>query len=190
MSAGNARIARLLRLFPEHMRTLRQGLQGPPDAPGGERVVVQAAIFGAEGVLLAVRRTPRGWEFPGGHLAPGEAEAAGLLREVREETGLEVAAERFIGEYRRTGFWPHRARVWRCRPVGGALRPSAETQKLRWWNPAAPPATLLPWHRGPLADALANPPEARSRIERQGLRAILASLVIDARMRWSDDEAR
>ena len=111
------------------------------------------------------------------------------MREVREETGLEVAPERVVGHYRRTGFLPHTARVYRCRVVGGTLRPSTETPVVRWWDPHAPPRTLFPWYRAPLADAIAPDGEPREVEERLGVGAILAGFSIDARMRWTDDAA-
>jgi len=156
-------------------------------APRRERtplVVYQAVIVASEGVALAVRRELRGWELPGGAAQPGEGGEAALRREVAEETGLAVEIEAFVGDYHRSGFRPHTARVYRCRPVGGALRPSAETPAVAWFDPNALPRTLFPWYRGPLADALAKLPDPVAIHERQGWRHVAAGLAIDLAMRW------
>ena len=59
-------------------------------------VEVVAALIRWRGLLLVQQRRELGslpslWEFPGGKLLPGEAAAAGLARECREELGIEVA---------------------------------------------------------------------------------------------------
>ena len=57
---------------------------------------VKAVVRDEQGRILLIRRAPKSkyfrcqWELPGGKLDPGEAFDAGLLREVAEETGLEV----------------------------------------------------------------------------------------------------
>ena len=54
--------------------------------------VVAAAIVRDGSVLIAHRaQRPRGWEFPGGKVEPGESESDALRRECREELGVEVA---------------------------------------------------------------------------------------------------
>jgi ADP-ribose pyrophosphatase YjhB (NUDIX family) len=113
-----------------------------------------------------------------------------VRREIREESGVEVEVESLVGDYVRTGFRPHRARVWRCRAVGGYLRPSEETLRAGWFDPSAPPETLLPWYRQPLADALARHPTPVLRQERLGPAAVLAGMRIDLRMRWRGEAAR
>jgi 8-oxo-dGTP diphosphatase len=144
--------------------------------------IVQAVIEGPEGVLLAVRWELRGWELPGGGVEPGEDDAAALRRELREELGVEVEPGTRVGEYVRTGFRPHVARVYRCRIVAGTPRPSAEAPRLGWFDPAAPPAELFAWCRQPLRDAVAGgPPVARR--EHQGLSEILATMRTDLSMR-------
>lgn len=145
--------------------------------------VVQAVIRSERGVLLTVRSDLRGFELPGGNLRPGEDEPSALRREVREETGLHVEVERLSGEYIRTGFRPHTARVYRCRPRGGHLRPSRETPVVRWFAPDALPDTLFPWYRAPVADALAARPDPVRRHEHQGPGVVLAGMAIDLRMR-------
>jgi 8-oxo-dGTP diphosphatase len=156
-------------------------------APRRERaplVVHQAVIVAGEGVLLTMRHDLHGWELPGGAALAGEAGEAALRREVAEETGLAVEIDALVGEYQRSGFRPHTARVYRCRVAGGALRASAETPALAWFDPIALPHTLFPWYRGPLADALAELPEPVVIQEHQGWRHVLAGMAIDLAMRW------
>jgi 8-oxo-dGTP pyrophosphatase MutT (NUDIX family) len=151
--------------------------------------VSQAVILSDERILLAVRRDLRGWELPGGHLQTGESSEEGLIREVREETGHEVAIDRHVGTYVRTGFRPYTASVFTCTVIGGELRPSIETPVVRWFDIAALPDTLFPWFHEPLADALAERPEPVSRCDYQGVAAVWAGFKIDLRMRLSDDRA-
>jgi hypothetical protein len=100
-----------------------------------------------------------------------------------------VRIERHVGDYQRSGFRPHEARVFACRPQGGAPRPSRETPHVRWFPLDRIPRTLFPWYRVPLADALAERVEPAVRHEHQGIAAILAGMAIDLRMRLSDDRA-
>jgi 8-oxo-dGTP diphosphatase len=187
-AAGVGRLRRLVALAPDHLRTAWWGLVAQRRARE-PLVVVQAVVLAEPGVLLTVRRDLRGWELPGGNLVPGEEEEQALVREVAEETGFAVAVERLVGTYRRSGFLPHVARVYRCRLVGGHMAPSHETPRVGFFDPARPPSTLFPWYRTPLADALRELPEPVERREHQGLGAIWAGLRIDLRMRWTDDVA-
>lgn len=68
-------------------------------APNSRLIVVAGALVdAARGVLIAQRPNGKhlagGWEFPGGKAAPGEPDAAALVRELREELGIEVLASR------------------------------------------------------------------------------------------------
>jgi 8-oxo-dGTP diphosphatase len=61
------------------------------------RIVAACALIDVDGRVLIAKR-PAGkhlaglWEFPGGKLEPGETPEACLIRELREELGLEVTA--------------------------------------------------------------------------------------------------
>ena len=147
-------------------------------------VVHQAVVLGEAGVLLSVRADLMGWELPGGSALEGESGEEAVRREVLEETGLEVAVEGPVGDYCRSGFRPHTARVWRTRAVGGALRTSSETPAVGWFDPLALPDTLFPWYRGPLADGLARASAPLRIDEHQGWRHVLAGFRIDLAMRW------
>jgi ADP-ribose pyrophosphatase YjhB (NUDIX family) len=146
-------------------------------------VLHQAVVLGPEGVLLAVRCELHGWELPGGQAHATESGEAAVRREVLEETGIEVEVQSRVAKYLRSGFRPHVAHIYRCRPVGGTLRPSDETPAVAWFKPAEVPKTLFPWFRGPLRDGLDSPTRVQVRRERQGFRAILAGARIDIRMR-------
>jgi 8-oxo-dGTP pyrophosphatase MutT (NUDIX family) len=59
-----------------------------------------AAVIFDEGRVLLQRRDDTGrWGLPGGGVEPGESVRQALIREVREETGLEVEPLRLIGVY-------------------------------------------------------------------------------------------
>lgn len=60
---------------------------------------------GDELLLVRRRRAPAAgaWSVPGGRVEPGEPAAAAVVREVREETGLEVLVDRFLGWVERIG---------------------------------------------------------------------------------------
>lgn len=66
-----------------------------------ERVVVGAAILHEGRVLAACRSAPAElagrWEFPGGKVEESESDSDALVRECREEMGIEVAVGPLIG---------------------------------------------------------------------------------------------
>jgi 8-oxo-dGTP diphosphatase len=98
-------------------------------------VSVAAAIVDESGQLLAVRRRDNGhWEPPGGILELHETIPAGLVREVREETGLEVEPQALSGVYKnmRRGIV---ALVFRCRIIGGEPCPTREAEQVSWLSP-------------------------------------------------------
>jgi 8-oxo-dGTP diphosphatase len=65
-------------------------------APLPTVLVVAVALIDVDGRVLIAKR-PEGkqlaglWEFPGGKVEPGERPEAALIRELREELGIEVS---------------------------------------------------------------------------------------------------
>jgi ADP-ribose pyrophosphatase YjhB (NUDIX family) len=93
-------------------------------------------------VLLARRAHPpfEGfWDIPGGFLDEGEDPLDGLRRELREETGLEVEPQGFLGIWmdRYGGDSTAEATLnlyWTARVVGGDAEPADDVSELRWFN--------------------------------------------------------
>ncbi|WP_163802145.1 (deoxy)nucleoside triphosphate pyrophosphohydrolase [Mycolicibacterium sediminis] len=65
-------------------------------------VVVAGALVDGDALLVAQRARPPElaglWELPGGKAAPGESDQQALVRELREELGVEVTVGLQVGE--------------------------------------------------------------------------------------------
>lgn len=101
-------------------------------------MVVAGAVYD-RGRLLAARRSAPAevagrWELPGGKQEPGEQPEEALVRELREELGVEAEpVARIPGE------WPLKPgyvlRVWTVRLLSGEPRPLEDHDALRWLGP-------------------------------------------------------
>ncbi|MEV0370390.1 (deoxy)nucleoside triphosphate pyrophosphohydrolase [Streptomyces sp. NPDC050636] len=102
------------------------------------RVVVGGAVLDRGRLLAARRSAPPAlagrWELPGGKVEDGETPEQALVRELREELGVEAGAlERIPGEWvLRPGYV---LRVWTARLVSGVPRPLQDHDELRWLLP-------------------------------------------------------
>jgi len=99
---------------------------------GRVRVVVAAAVRDRAGRVLAARRlAPPGWEFPGGKVEPGETERQAVVRELREELGVEVEVGERIGpDVPMAGGFV--LRVWAASLPRGQQPARREHAELRW----------------------------------------------------------
>ncbi|MEU8521686.1 NUDIX domain-containing protein [Streptomyces sp. NPDC048577] len=119
-----------------------------PAAPKANSVVpsVTVVVRDDEGRLLLIHKTDNNlWALPGGGHDIGERIGDTAVREVREETGIEVEVDNIVGLYTdpdhvlayddgevRQQF----SICFRAHPVGGSLRTSSESKEVRWVNPA------------------------------------------------------
>jgi ADP-ribose pyrophosphatase YjhB (NUDIX family) len=118
-------------------------------------------IENAGQVLLIRRRDLPIWGLPGGGLEENETLESCCLREVKEETGLDVDIERLVGIYARRrvlGRATDLTFVFACRALGGALQISNETTAVRYWSRKKLPRNMPSWHKRYLTDALTDQP--------------------------------
>lgn len=123
------------------------------------RIQVAAAIVWREGRVLMTRRPPGGplglrWEFPGGKLEPGESAEQALVRELREELGVDSRPQGTLAV--ETHVYDHGLTVelhfMRCELDSLEFEPSPEVHEVRWSRPSeVDPAEVLDADRGFLA---------------------------------------
>jgi 8-oxo-dGTP diphosphatase len=116
------------------------------DIPGDKRLAA-AVVMDDEGRVLLVRRSetekflPRVWGVPCGKLEPDESPRDGVLRELKEETGLrgevvrKIGESSFVSEYR-----GHEVKNWQdnflVRPIGREVVLPLPDQAYAWLAPS------------------------------------------------------
>lgn len=119
---------------------------------------VNVAVIQDGRVLLTQREDFEVWCLPGGGVEPGESLAQAAIREVREETGLEVELVRLVGIYSRP-WWMGKGQhiaVFSATQASGMLQPQpGEVIALDFFDTDAMP--MLLWgQRQRIEDAVAG----------------------------------
>jgi ADP-ribose pyrophosphatase YjhB (NUDIX family) len=103
------------------------------------KVDVRGAVFQNDQLLLVRESMDGGWTMPGGWADVGETPSRGVEREVWEEAGYRVKANRIIGVYdaNRVGqlelFHAYKI-IFLCDLIGGSPRPSTETSDVAFFG--------------------------------------------------------
>jgi ADP-ribose pyrophosphatase YjhB (NUDIX family) len=141
--SASARRRVLLRIwrdvpFPGWMRQIFLRVLNPSFMVGA-----MALIQDDQGRILIVEHTYRReipWGLPGGWLKHAESPEMGLIREVSEETGLQVRVDQLLG----ADFWGSSQLdlLYRCTVESGTYQSSDETGLHRWVTPDQLPRLL------------------------------------------------
>ena len=107
-------------------------------------VAVGGIVENEQGHVLLVKTQHGGWVFPGGQVEAGENLMNALIREIKEESGMDVIVSNLIGVYSNTGIYKWHDGVtdvptkvmldFMCKPVGGELCTSEEASEVLWFE--------------------------------------------------------
>jgi len=120
-------------------------------------LAVIAAVIDDGRILLTKREDFEVWCLPGGGVEEGESLAEGAIREVKEETGLEVELTRLVGVYSKMGGGMHdiHAVLYVAKPIGGELRlQEHETIEVAYFPFDQLPTEMLFGHKKRIEDAI------------------------------------
>ncbi len=109
-------------------------------------VGVTGVVVNGESEVLFLEHAFRSrfpWALPGGWMKRGERPEAAIVRELKEETGLDVEVERLLAA---NAFpLPRVDVVYLCRLRGGVIRASGETPRWQWCRPGSVPSGADPY---------------------------------------------
>ena len=94
-------------------------------------VSVAGLVSNDKGEILLINSPRRGWEYPGGIVEPGETFQDALIREIKEEAGVDVEIIGFIGLCKNV----EKDVVnidFSCRYLKGELITSNESSEVMW----------------------------------------------------------
>lgn len=128
---------------------------------------VAAVIHNDDGqVLMMLHHADKKWSLPAGAIEPGETPTDALVREVTEETGLEVLPTRILGVF---GGLPYRVTypngdqveytitVFAADILSGTLHAAdGEALEFGWFDPYDPPSMGADYPAEVLAQAIIN----------------------------------
>ena len=118
------------------------------------KIGVFGVILDEKNRVLLCHRTDRDlWNLPGGGLEKAEAPWEGVIREIKEETGLEVEVEKMTGVYAK----PDQDEIsfaFICKIIGGQMMLTDESDKIEYFKFIELPRNLSPKQVERIKDAL------------------------------------
>ncbi|MFH1089920.1 MAG: NUDIX domain-containing protein [Candidatus Uhrbacteria bacterium] len=115
-------------------------------------------------ILLVLRNDYDLWNLPGGGLEKGESPWQGVIREVKEETGLNVEATRLAGVYSKPDV-DEIVFSFECKIIGGKLTLNEEAKDLKYFSFQEIPKNTPPKQIERIKDWLENENEMIMKIQ-------------------------
>ncbi|MDI6619219.1 MAG: NUDIX domain-containing protein [Clostridiales bacterium] len=101
-------------------------------------------IINDKNEILLVKNPRKGWEYPGGIIEVGETVPQGLIREIKEESGIDVEIINIVGIYsnikKKKGYngvkeIPTIVNIdFICKYISGELTTSDESSDVKWFT--------------------------------------------------------
>ncbi|WP_348981281.1 NUDIX hydrolase [Bacillus sp. DNRA2] len=96
-------------------------------------LAVAVYVLDDQNNILLVKGYRRGWEFPGGYVNRGESIKAAAIREVKEESGIDIVIKKTLGVehdmYRSVSVF-----VFEGKKVSGDLATSSENEAVGFFS--------------------------------------------------------
>ncbi len=149
-------------------KAFSQGRQGSLPVKAPKKTIphrdIAAALIRRRGKMLIDRRKPQGllgglWELPGGKVEPGETPAQAVVREVKEEVGLEVEVlEHLTSVDHAYSHFRITLHVYVCKALRGRAR-AIEPDAVKWIRPCQLEQYAFPAANHKVFDALRRRPD-------------------------------
>lgn len=107
-------------------------------------------------LVLVRRRDIPIWVLPGGGIDPGELPEEAVIREVKEETGLDVVITQKLAEYSPINFLTQPVHLFRCQVIGGEFTTGDESRAVNEFPLEKLPKSLFHIHRGWIKETVFN----------------------------------
>lgn len=96
-------------------------------------LVAAAVVININNEILLINSPKRGWEIPAGRVEEGESLSAAVIRETKEETGIDIKIVRFCGVFQNVQDSVC-STMFLGRPVGGEFRTSNESYEIGYYS--------------------------------------------------------
>ncbi len=140
---------------------------------------VAGIIFSSDrsSVLLIRRRDVPVWVLPGGGIDSGETSEDAVVREILEETGFTVKAERLVGDYIPINRLSKRTHLFECSVLSGEPILSSETSGIRFF-PLSKLPPLPPPYPDWIRDAELHLPPVQKEITSASYQALIKNFIL------------